>query len=108
MGKEIEVKTCSFGTLSTFKLKMELNVGLAVAAGPINKKLSALVIPSNILGIFELSDLVVGYYDGFLMAGATPTFLAPKYRRFVQVSDAFPYEGDTCTGPHESCCPAPL
>ena len=75
--QNVVVNTCSFGKLSTFKLKMELNVGLAVAAGPINKKLSGLVIPSEVLGIFELSDLVIDYYDGFLMAGATPTFIAP-------------------------------
>jgi len=41
----INVNSCSFGTISTFKLKMELNVGLAVAAEPINKKLNTLVIP---------------------------------------------------------------
>ena len=40
------VNSCSFGTIGTFKLKMELNVALAVAAGPINTKLSTLVIPS--------------------------------------------------------------
>ena len=73
----ITVNSCAFGTISTFKLKMEINVGLAVAAVPINKALSSLVIPETVLGVFTLSDLVIDYYDGFLFGGATPTFIAP-------------------------------
>jgi len=42
---QIAVNSCGFGTISTFKLKMEINVGLAIAAVPINKALSSLVIP---------------------------------------------------------------
>ena len=75
--QNVLINSCKFGEPSTFKIKMELNVALAVAAEPINKKLSTLVIPSSVLGIFELSDLYLGYYDGFLFAGATPTFLPP-------------------------------
>ena len=56
---------------------MELNVGLAIAAVPINNALSSLVIPENVLGVFTLSDLVIDYYDGYLFGGATPTFIAP-------------------------------
>ena len=75
--QNLAVNYCSFGKISTFQLKIELNVGLAVAAGPLNKALNTLVIPDNVLGIFQLSDLVIDYYDGFLFAGATPTFLPP-------------------------------
>ena len=83
--QNVLVNACTFGKLSTFKIKMELNVAMAVAAGPINKKLSTLVIPQTVLGIFELSDLYLGYYDGFLFAGATPTFLPPtiSFEQFV-------------------------
>lgn len=73
----VVVNSCAFGTVSTFKVKMEINVGLAVAAEPINKKLNTLVIPQEVLGVFSLSDLVIGYYDGYLFGGATPTFLQP-------------------------------
>ena len=75
--QNLVVNSCAFGKISTFQLKLELNVALAVAAGPLNKALNTLVIPDNVLGIFQLSDLVIDYYDGFLFAGATPTFLAP-------------------------------
>ena len=71
----LAVNSCSFGKIGTFQLKIELNVGLAVVAGPLNKALNTLVIPDNVMGIFQLSDLVIDYYDGFLFAGATPTFL---------------------------------
>lgn len=75
--QNLVVNECAFGTISVFKLKMEINVGLAVAAEPINKKLSALVVPETVLGYFKLSDLVIGYHDGYLSGGATPTFLPP-------------------------------
>ena len=48
----LAVNSCSFGKISTFQLKLELNVGLAVAAGPLNKALNTLVIPDNVMGIF--------------------------------------------------------
>jgi len=75
---DITVNSCAFGSLSAFILKTEINVGLAIAAAPINKALSSLVIPETILEVFTLSDLVIDYYDGFLFCGATPTFIAPK------------------------------
>ena len=73
----VQVNSCAFGHLGTFKLQMELNVGLAVAAPVIQKKISALRIPSSLFGHFELSDLVVSYYDGYLGVGATPIFSPP-------------------------------
>ena len=56
---------------------MEMNVGLAVAAPKIAKKINSLQIPSNLMGKIELSDLVLKYYDGFLGIGATPTIVPP-------------------------------
>ena len=38
----------------------------------------AVTFPSNIFGIFLLSDLTLGYFDNYIYAGATPTFIAPK------------------------------
>ena len=45
----------------------------------INKILGdyALPIPTNILGIFLLSDLFLLYEDGYIFGGATPTFIDP-------------------------------
>jgi len=36
-----------------------------------------LEVPSNIGGLFELTNLNLAYYDSYLYLGATPTFLAP-------------------------------
>ena len=106
--RTIKVNDCAFGDLSAFKVKVELNVGMSMATDPINEKIAAFVIPSHLYGLFELSDLRVGYFDGFLMAGATPTFLVPKYKSFQYVADSFAGEESTCTGPHARCCPAVL
>lgn len=35
-------------------------------------------IPQNILGVFQLSDIFLQYNDGYIYAGATPTFLPPS------------------------------
>jgi hypothetical protein len=34
-----------------------------------------IVIPSNIGGLFILSDLYIEYYNDYIYAGATPTFI---------------------------------
>lgn len=73
----IDVKSCAFGDISAFKLKMELNVGLAVIAPTIAKKINSIELPSDLAGIFTLSDLIVAYYDGYIGVGATTTFIAP-------------------------------
>ena len=75
--KNIAVNSCAFGTIGTFKLKMGLNVALAVAAPAIAKKIDSFTIPSSILGYFEISDIIIAYYDGYLGVGATPTFIPP-------------------------------
>ena len=74
---DVKVNSCSWGTLGTFKLKMELNVGLAVAAPVIAKKIATLHLPSRLFGRVDLSDLIVAYYDGYLGVGATATFVPP-------------------------------
>ena len=54
-----------------------VGVALAVAAPTITQKLSKLTIPHAITDWFELSDLVIAYYDDYLGIGATPVFIAP-------------------------------
>lgn len=75
--KNVVVNSCAFGTIGTFKLKLGLNVGLAVAASSISKKIDSLQIPETLFGYFELSDLIIAYYDGYIGVGITPTFIAP-------------------------------
>jgi hypothetical protein len=41
-------------------------------------KADSLVIPTNIMGLFDLSDLTIKYHDGFIEAGLTPTFIPPQ------------------------------
>jgi hypothetical protein len=35
-------------------------------------------IPSNIAGIFELSNLTLEYFNNYVYVGATPTFIPPS------------------------------
>lgn len=75
--KKITVNSCSFGEIGTFKLQMGLNVALAVAAPTIAGKIDKISLPEKVLGYFEISDIGIYYYDGYLGVGATPTFIAP-------------------------------
>lgn len=34
-----------------------------------------LILPTELFGIFTLTDLVIKYYDYYVMIGATPTFI---------------------------------
>ena len=76
---KINVLTSTIGNISTMKLKLEFNTASRVLVPMLNKWLQKyeIPIPSNILGMFTLSDLVLTYMDGYLAAGATPTFIAP-------------------------------
>lgn len=75
------VDSCTFAKLSALKLKLELNNFIRYYLGHINAWLAntPIVLPSNIAGIFELSGLTLGYYDNYLYAGATPTFIPPTW-----------------------------
>ena len=77
---KITVNSCSFGKLSALALKVELNNFLRIFTPQINRMLAkhAVTFPSNIFGIFLLSDLTLGYFNNYIYAGATPTFIAPK------------------------------
>ena len=76
----VDVVSDTFGRLSALTIKLDLNNGFRIGL-PIFNKLMAMQtipIPSNIFGLFELSDLNLGYYDDYIYAGATPTFIAPS------------------------------
>lgn len=73
----VEVKTCTFGKLSALLIRTELNNGFRLFQSSINAFLSRKTIPmpKNILGVFELTNLTLGYYDGYLYTGYTPVFI---------------------------------
>ena len=74
---KITINYCSFGTLSAFTLKVELNNFFRIFTPVINRKLAKHPInfPSNIFGMFLLSDLTIGYFNDYLYLGFTPTFI---------------------------------
>ena len=75
--KDISVNACTFGHVGTFKLKMGLNVALAVAAPAIAQKVSTVELPESPIKYLNLSDYTIAYYNGFLGIGATPIFNPP-------------------------------
>ena len=76
----VNVVSDTFGRLSGLTIKVELNNAFRIGLPVFNKVLAkhTISIPSNILGLFELSDLTLGYHDDYIYAGATPTFIGPS------------------------------
>lgn len=60
-------------------MKLEINNFFRLFLPLINKHLDDffVAVPSNIFGIFTLSDLSIGYFDKYIFFGMTPTFLPP-------------------------------
>ena len=77
---KVDIVSDTFGKLSALTLKLKLNNGFRIMIPLLNVFLSKfnVSIPSNIFGIFELSNLNLDYFDGYIYAGATPTFLPPS------------------------------
>ena len=82
----VTVVSSTIGRLSAVTIKLELNNAFRIGIPLINAVLTHYQIkfPSNIFGIFELSDLVLGYHDNFIYAGATPTFIGPSAKKAAQ------------------------
>lgn len=88
---QVVVVSDTFGRLSPTIIKTALNTGFAIALPVVNNLLAdhSIPFPSNIAGLFELSDLVLDYYDGYIYAGATPTFIAPSAEPELELSTLF-------------------
>ena len=73
------MNTCTFGSINPLTLKIELNTISTIAVKSLNQFLKKyeVPIPQDIFGIFKLSDIFLNYADGYIFAGATPTFEAP-------------------------------
>lgn len=83
----IDVVKSNVGRVSTLTLLVEINTGFKILVPIINSILTKfeVTLPSDILGLFTLSDLNLEYYDGYTYFGATPTFIAPTHSQlFVQ------------------------
>ena len=94
--KNLDVAFCSFGKIGTFKLKMGLNVALAVAAETISQKVGNITVPTEIdtkLFNVTLADFVVKYSDGYLGVGATPTVIQPP---LPPAPEGTPYASRIC------------
>lgn len=74
---KVQVDSCAYGTVNAFIFKQKLNLFFTTFKVFINGWLAGLQIevPSDIAGIFELSDLYIEYYNDYIYAGATPTFI---------------------------------
>jgi hypothetical protein len=82
---DVKIDYCSWGTFSTIIFKTKLNLVFQTFKVWINQKLAgrSLTFPSNIMGIFELSNLNVIYYNDYLYCGATPTFIGTASQAFA-------------------------
>ena len=65
-------------TLLANNINTAMAYGVQVFTAWFATKADSLVIPTNIMGLFDLSDLTIKYHDGFIEAGLTPTFIAPQ------------------------------
>ena len=85
---KVDIVSSTIGSLSAFKLKVEFNTVSKLLVPELNKFISKyqVPIPSDILGIFDLSDLFLKYEDGYIFGGATPTFLPPAAKKEEMVA----------------------
>lgn len=76
---KVTINSCSFGHLSTLLMKTELNNFFRLFTPRINATLqqNPFTVPSNVFGIFILSNMTIGYFNSYLYLGMTPTFLPP-------------------------------
>ena len=77
---KVDVVSDTFGKLSSSFIKLKLNNAFRIGLPIFNMVMAkhTIPIPSNILGLFELSNLTLGYHDNYIYAGATPTFVGPS------------------------------
>lgn len=70
----------TFGKISASVLQLEINAGFKVAQPIINSALkkNPIHLPTNLLGLFELKSISLGYYDNYLYAGVDPVFSGHK------------------------------
>ena len=72
----VEITHSTIGMLNPNTIRLKLNTVNQVIVTLTNVILQSwqLPVPNDFFGIFQLSDLVLEYFDGYVYAGATPTF----------------------------------
>jgi len=81
----IKVVSTTFGKLDLQTISTFFNYGIKIGIPFLNKFLDVAIIPipTDLFGLFKLSDLELRYHDGYLEAGLTPTFKPVGYKAFV-------------------------
>jgi hypothetical protein len=81
----IKILSTTFGDVNLDLLTQLLNKGIEFGLSYFNDYLATLKVqvPTNLFGLFQLSDLTLKYHDNYVEAGLTPTFLPPKTPVFV-------------------------
>jgi len=90
----INVTATTFGPLDLALITKLFNMGTSLGVPFFNIwiQTQSIVIPSELFGLFKLSDVVVKYHDNYLEAGLTPTFVPPSLPKLV------PYVAPKTTG----------
>ena len=78
--KTVQVVSSTLGSLSALNLQTELNRASELLVYFLNAYLPnfKVPIPSDLCGVFYISDLFLQYNDGYMYFGATPIFIAPS------------------------------
>lgn len=81
----VTIISSTFGHLSGLVIKTEINNGFRVVQPSLNNWLATKEInfPTHILGVFELQQLTLSYYDNYLYVGITPIFIDPSLKTEV-------------------------
>ena len=87
---KIDIPVSTIGKLSALQLKIEFNTASRLLVPALNSWLQKyrIPLPQQVAGIFTLSNLFLTYNDGFIFAGATPTFVAPTAAPTLQKAEA--------------------
>jgi hypothetical protein len=76
---KVLINTDNIGGLKAITLKAKLNLAMTVIIPIANNILTgfSVAIPDHFTSYFLLSDIIIGYYNSYLMLGVTITFVGP-------------------------------
>ena len=76
----VNVLSSTFGHLSGLVIKTEINNGFRIVQPSLNAWLATkqITFPEHILGVFQLEQMTLSYYDNYLYVGITPVFIEPS------------------------------
>ena len=88
--EKLEITLSTVGKLDTDSTLYWLNYGFTLVIPYFNDVLkeAQVVIPSNIFGLFTLSDVTFNYFDHYIQMGLSPTFLLPNKKPHFYESES--------------------